>query len=258
DLRVLRTYLSVSTAWCFGVCGFASESEATSFRFTGPPRSTEASAPLPKRAPVLAVKEVAQLERAGNSRVLCDSVVSEGPPCMLLARARASDAARVFPLLLQVSGDPWATVWMQDSAAKAQLATSSRSRPLLPLIAPAVISQEEITRWQRSALASAAAAGAERLSSLGPKASCPAWAPQTGVGLVLRRLLAHHVREHARSTVTYSRHFLTLAARVLEEILIAIRDGNFSPDRPLGWQLSVPDAQLNMCRATGEFFALRD
>jgi len=91
---------------------------------------------------------VVPLERTGNSRVLYDSVVSEGPLCMLLACARASDAARVFFFFNQVSVDPCATVWMHDSVAKAKLATGSRSRPPLPLNAPAVISEEAwVPRW---------------------------------------------------------------------------------------------------------------
>ena len=133
------------------------------------------------------------------------------------------------PFSVQVPDDPCATVWMQASVAKAKTAIGARSRLLLPLIAPVSrwlehraklglacggdtplgsvipaftsdgdlagrpMTSQEITRWLRSALASAGAEDAERLSSHSLKASCLTWASQAGVGLDLRRLLAHHV-----------------------------------------------------------------
>ena len=94
------------------------------------------------------------------------------------------------------------------------------------------MNSHEITEWLRSALTAAGATDASRLSSHSLKATFLTWASLAGVVLDLRRLLAHHVHDSARSTETYSRNVLIPAARALdlEEVLKAIRDEDFMPD----------------------------
>ena len=67
-----------------------------------------------------------------------------------------------------------------------------------------------------------------------------------GVPLDQRRLLGHHVHDAAKSTETYSREVLYPAARSLEEVLLAIRDGSFKPDEPTTRRFAGPSDTLGL------------
>ena len=98
------------------------------------------------------------------------------------------------------------------------------------------MSSQQITKWLRGILAEVSP-DSSRLSSHSLKATGLTWAASAGVALDTRRLLAHHVHDSPRSTETYSRDVLAPAARVFEEVLLAIRDGDFVPDNPRGSQI---------------------
>ena len=98
------------------------------------------------------------------------------------------------------------------------------------------MSSQQITKWLRGILAEVSP-DSSRLSSHSLKATGLTWAASAGVALDTRRLLAHHVHDSARSTETYSRDVLAPAARIFEEVLLAIRDGDFVPDNPRGSQI---------------------
>ena len=67
-----------------------------------------------------------------------------------------------------------------------------------------------------------------------------------GVSLEHRRLLGHHVHDSARSTETYNRDVLLPAARSLEEVLLAVRDGRLRPDDSLSARFQAPSATLQL------------
>ena len=89
---------------------------------------------------------------------------------------------------------------------------------------------QNITAWLRAVLA-ADFPESRRLSSHSLKATGLSWAASAGVPLETRRLLAHHVHDSARSTETYSRDVLAPAARVFEEVLLAMKKRAFSRAR---------------------------
>ena len=80
------------------------------------------------------------------------------------------------------------------------------------------------------------------------------------MSLELRRLLAHHIHDSARSTETYSRDVLAPAARCLDKILVAIQTGKFRPDasRPQQFKGQKPSEALvkraRELRAAGPLF----
>ena len=69
------------------------------------------------------MREVGLLEQIALEGPIHDSVVAGGLLFMMFSCARASDAARVERLSVDVSDDPCATVWMQASVRKAKTAT---------------------------------------------------------------------------------------------------------------------------------------
>ena len=103
------------------------------------------------------------------------------------------------------------------------------------------MSSQQITKWLRGILAEVSP-DSSRLSSHSLKATGLTWAASAGVAIDTRRLLAHHVHDSARSTETYSRDVLAPAARIFEEVLLAIRDGDFVPDNPRGSQIRTRQA----------------
>ena len=104
---------------------------------------------------------------------------------------------------------------------------------------------QTITAWLRAVLADEFPES-RRLSSHSLKATGLSWAASAGVPLETRRLLAHHVHDSARSTETYSRDVLAPAARVFEEVLLAMKDGNFNPDNARGSQFASKSNTLSL------------
>ena len=107
------------------------------------------------------------------------------------------------------------------------------------------MSPQHLTAWLRDTL-SPNFPDAQRLSSHSLKATGLTWAASAGVPLDTRRLLAHHVHDSARSTETYSRDVVTPAARVLEEVMLAVKDGAFCPDNPRGRQFKEKSRTLQL------------
>ena len=107
---------------------------------------------------------------------------------------------------------------------------------------------QNITSWLRAVLGKDFPE-ATRLSSHSLKATELSWAASAGVPLDTRRLLAHHVRDGARSTETYSRDVLAPAARVFEEVLLAIRAGDFAPDNCQGSQFAGKNNTLRLSKS---------
>ena len=168
--------------------------------------------------------------------------------------AIGSRARLLLPLLAPcvVFRLDWAKTWL-DAREHLGLAIEGAidEGSLIPLFNEAgdwsgrPMSPQHLTAWLRDTL-SPSFPDAQRLSSHSLKATGLTWAASAGVPLDTRRLLAHHVHDSARSTETYSRDVLTPAARMLEEVLLAIKDGAFCPDQPRGKQFKEKSRTLQL------------
>lgn len=88
------------------------------------------------------------------------------------------------------------------------------------------------SRWLRSILRDMGVPETELegVSTHSLKATSLSWCSKFGVGYEDRQLLGRHVPSHLTSAVTYSRDALATPLRKYEEVLAAIRSGEFSPD----------------------------
>ena len=217
--------------------------------------------------------QVRDLENlACNSPHLPDRVIAGGALFGLFSCARASDLARAVHLSIDVPVSPGDTAWIESSVKGAKTATGSRSRLLLPLLAPVVpFSMPWLDHWRRAReqlalpvagtfekgllmpafaldgavsdrtlysdeitrwLRLALGPGAESVTSHSLKSTCLTWASQAGVPIHERRLLAHHVPPGTRSTETYSRDVLTPARLSPCPTLTALRPAQPPKDPP--------------------------
>ena len=147
---------------------------------------------------------------------------------------------------------PWVENWLE---ARSYLGLSNSGEIPVGSIVPSFdeageptwqpMAPQNITAWLRAVLA-AEFPESRRLSSHSLKATGLSWAASAGVPLETRRLLAHHVHDSARSTETYSRDVLAPAARVFEEVLLAMKNGAFNPDNARGSQFSTKSCSLRL------------
>ena len=166
-----------------------------------------------------------------------------------VSKSKTSMGARtrlLLPLLAPCVAleTPWVQPWLESRRSVGLPVKGAIDKgSLIPLFdelgSPIghAMSSQQITKWLRETLGGAFPESS-RLSSHSLKATGLTWAASAGVALDTRRLLAHHVHDSARSTETYSRDVLAPAARIFEEVLLAIRDGGFVPDNPRGSQLA--------------------
>ena len=80
-----------------------------------------------------------------------DRVIAGGILFGIFSCARASDLARAVHLSIDLPSDPSDTAWVESSVKGAKTATGSRSRLLLPLLAPVVpFSTPWLPYWKRA------------------------------------------------------------------------------------------------------------
>ena len=269
--------------WSKGVLGLRVDDGAVhSPRVAGLAKGAEQSAPPPERAPALRVAELRALERmacqaefscarssdaARTIRFSHDAPSSPTATVWLEASVKKPKTATggrsrsLLPLLAPVvyMEHSWCQQWL---LAREELGLDPpgpiKEGSLLPTfsqlkdVLDRPMNSQQLTAWLRLALSSGSD-DAERLSSHSLKATCLTWAASAGVSLDLRRLLAHHVPDSARSTETYSREVLTPATRALEEVLTAIRDGDFVPDSSRTGHFKAPLRSLDLGNVTPHF-----
>ena len=200
--------------------------------------------------------------------------------------ARASDLARAINLHIDFAANPRDTTWINSGVENAKTAIGGRRRLHLPLLAPVVAFKRPCQGWlqarealglpiqgpispgqlipafHHSGMPAEAPLTSRQITTFlkllqcpdippavtshSVKTTCLTWAAMAGVPLDQRRLLGHHVHDAAKSTETYSREVLYPAARSLEEVLLAIRDGSFKPDEPTTRRFAGPSDTLGL------------
>ena len=146
---------------------------------------------------------------------------------------------RLLPMTATMFGvvsEPWGMAWR--SVLESSGVQIGHGRPLLPGRTPEgwhtlPLSAEAATNWLRSMIQTGDYFDERRLPDIGThscKSTCLSWLAKWGSSPDVRRLMGYHVADKMSTMLIYGKDNTSAGLREIDEVLDAIKSGDFLPD----------------------------